>query len=405
MKIIQGGVTAPSGYTASAVLAGIKPGRTRPDLALIVSDRQAAAAACNTRNLVKGAPNQVTEEHLRSGRARAVICNAGNANTCTGPEGLAHARSMAALAGAALGFPATEVIVASTGVIGQKLDIAVVERAIPALVAGLSASGGAQAREAILTTDTRAKEMAVEFQLGGKVCRMGGIAKGSGMIHPNMATMLSFITTDCAIEPALLREALGSAVEASFNCLSVDGDTSTNDMVAVMANGAAGNALIAARGQDYLSFCSALEEICSYLAREVARDGEGASRLLECRLSGARTVQEARILARSVISSSLVKAAFFGADANWGRILCALGYAGVAFDPLKVSVAFSSCAGRIAVCEAGGQLAFDEAKAKEILERQEIGIEISMGEGEAEATAWGCDLTYDYVKINGDYRS
>jgi glutamate N-acetyltransferase/amino-acid N-acetyltransferase len=406
MKDISGGVTAPKGFKASGVLCGIKKGRTKRDLGLIVSETRAAAAAVYTTNLVKGAPIIVTREHIADGYARAVIVNSGNANTCNGEGGLAVARKMCALAAHALGIAEEDVAVASTGVIGQPLPLGPIESGIAPLVAGLSQDGSASVREAIMTTDTRDKEATVEFSIGGKVVRMGGIAKGSGMIHPNMATMLAFITTDCAVEPEALRKAVAESAERTFNCVSVDGDTSTNDMLLVMANGLAGNAPVKEGGPGWAEFSAALDKVARSLSRAIAADGEGASRLLECRVSGAADDASARVLARSVISSSLVKAAFFGADANWGRILCAMGYSGAAFDPAAVSVAFESRAGRIAVCRGGATTAFDEEKAKAILSEKEIAIDVEiLGGGKGSGEAFGCDLTYDYVKINGDYRS
>ncbi len=405
MKTIAKGVCAPQGFQASGICCGIKKGKTKRDLALILSDAPCVAAAAYTQNLVKGAPLIVTKEHLADKSARGVIANSGNANTCNGEQGIVDARSMASFAAQRLGLKPSDFIVASTGVIGQPLPIKVIEGGMDALVAGLSASGNDAAREAIMTTDTRDKEVAVELEIGGKTVRLGAMAKGSGMIHINMATMLSFITTDCAISAELLDKALKATVEKTFNCVSVDGDTSTNDMVCVLANGRAGNPLISATGPDFQAFQDALNYVGEFLSRAIARDGEGATKLLEVRLSGAADEAGGRKLALSVISSSLAKAAFFGADANWGRILCALGYSGVPFTPEKVDVAFSSDKGRIEVCSGGRPLAFDEARAKEILGAEEIGIEIKMGEGSAQAKAWGCDLTYDYVKINGDYRS
>jgi glutamate N-acetyltransferase/amino-acid N-acetyltransferase len=405
MKEIEGGVTAAQGFSAGAVLAGIKKGRTKKDLALIVSKVPAKAAACYTTNVVKGAPIQVTQEHLKDGLARAVIVNSGNANTCNGPQGLGHAKDMARFAAKGLGIPETEVIVASTGVIGQPLPIGVIEKAMDALVADVKPENWQAACEAIMTTDTQPKIVAVEFTVGGKAVRIGAMCKGSGMIHPNMATMLSFITTDCSIAQPLLQKALSESVVRTYNMVSVDGDTSTNDMVCVMANGLAGNLAITAESDDYRAFLEALNYVNTKLAKKIAADGEGASRLLECEVAGAKTDDDARTLARSVISSSLTKAAFFGADANWGRVLCAMGYSGVSFDPERASVAFSSAAGRIAVCQDGRTTNFDEEFAKKVLLEKEIKIEVSLAEGKASATAWGCDLTYDYVKINGDYRS
>jgi glutamate N-acetyltransferase/amino-acid N-acetyltransferase len=405
METIPSGVCAPIGFMAAGVCCGIKKGKAKRDLALILSDSPCKAAACYTKNLVKGAPILVTQEHLKKLAAHGAIVNSGNANTCNGPEGLAHAKAMARFAALRTGLRPEDFIVASTGVIGQRLPIETIEAGMDALVKDLSKDGAARAREAIMTTDTREKETAVEFILSGRTVRIGAMAKGSGMIHINMATMLSFITTDCSISGELLQEALSACVEKTFNCVSVDGDTSTNDMVCALANGRAGNQTIREKGPDYGAFLEALETVSEYLARAIAKDGEGATRLLECAVSGAADEASGRKLALSVISSSLVKAAFFGSDANWGRILCALGYSGVAFDPDKVDVAFRSAKGFIAVCSGGRPLPFDEAKAKDILSADEIGIEVKMAEGAATAKAWGCDLTYEYVKINGDYRS
>jgi glutamate N-acetyltransferase / amino-acid N-acetyltransferase len=405
MNDIEGGVTAARGFAAGAVLAGIKKGRTKKDLALIVSEVPAAAAACYTTNVVKGAPLQVTKEHLAGGQARAVIVNSGNANTCNGPQGIEHARDMARFAASRLGIAESEVIVASTGVIGQPLPINVIEQAMDALVADVNPANWQAACEAIMTTDTQPKIVAVEFDVGGKAVRLGAMCKGSGMIHPNMATMLSFITTDCSISAPLLQKALSESVKKTYNMVSVDGDTSTNDMVCALANGLAGNLAITAEGPEYRAFAEALDYANTELAKKIAADGEGASRLLTCVVRGARTVEDARVLARSVISSDLTKAAFFGSDANWGRVLCALGYSGVNFDPEKASVSFSSKAGRIDVCKDGQTTDFDEDRAKEILLEKEILVEVGLAEGSSQATAWGCDLTYDYVKINGDYRS
>jgi glutamate N-acetyltransferase/amino-acid N-acetyltransferase len=405
IKEIQGGVTAPRGFRAGGVCCGIKKGKTKRDLGLVLSETRASAAAVYTTNLVKAAPILITREHLADGYAQAVIVNSGNANACNGERGLADARRMAALAAQASGVEAIDVIVASTGVIGQPLPIDAIEKGMPALMASVSAQGAALAREAIMTTDTKEKEIAIEFAIGGKTVRMGGMAKGSGMIHPNMATMLAFLTTDCAVEPEALKAALSESATRTYNCVSVDGDTSTNDMLCALANGMAGNEPIKAGTREYLEFRSALDYVNRYLSRAIAADGEGATRLLECAVSGAESDAAARTLAVSIISSSLVKAAFFGADANWGRILCAMGYSGAPFDPSRVSVSFRSAAGSIDVCREGASIGFDEERAKAILLEKEIGIEVAAGSGPGRAEAWGCDLTYDYVKINGDYRS
>ena len=404
IKIIEGGVTAAAGFTASGVHCGIRKNRTKKDIALIACDRPAAAAAVYTQNLVKGAPLLVTRRHLENGYARAVICNSGNANTCNA-DGVEVAEKMSALLGDALGIAADDVIVASTGVIGQPLNIEPIAAGIPALVAALSRDGGADAAEGIMTTDLVKKEIAVEFTVGGKTCHLGGIAKGSGMIHPNMATMLVFLTSDVAIAPAMLQKALSTDITSTFNMISVDGDTSTNDMVAILASGAAGNAEITAEGEDFSAFMCALNTVTTYLCRRIAADGEGATKLLECRVSGAADEATAKTCAKSVICSSLVKAAMFGSDANWGRVLCALGYSGAAIDVTKVGVSFRSTAGEIEVCRDGAGIDFSEEIAKKVLLEKEIEILVTLGMGEASATAWGCDLTYDYVKINGDYRT
>ena len=404
MKYINGGVCAARGFKANGIYCGIRRNRSKRDLALIFSETPASAAAVYTTNLVKGAPLTVTKRHLENGKAQAVICNSGNANTCNA-DGLEIAEKMSELAGNALGIDPCDVIVASTGVIGQPLDLSPVAAKMAELVSGLSGEGGGFAAEAIMTTDTRRKEAAVEFTAGGKVCRMGGMAKGSGMIHPNMATMLVFLTTDAAITPEMLRSALSGDVADTFNMISVDGDTSTNDMVAVMANGMAGNAEIASKGPDFDAFREALRSLTVKLCREIAGDGEGATKLLECSVSGAPDKETAKTVAKSVICSSLLKAAMFGADANWGRVLCAIGYSGAAVDPGKIDVAFSSAAGRVDVCAGGAGVPFSEEEAKKILSESEIGILVDLNSGDAAASAWGCDLTYDYVKINGDYRT
>ena len=404
MKEIQGGVCAPAGFTAAGVHCGIRKNKTKKDLALLYSEVPCAAAAVYTKNLVKGAPITVTRENLADGRAQAVLCNSGNANTCNA-DGPAVARRMCELAADACGIDARDVIVASTGVIGQRLDVSPIEASVGALKDALSPDGSRDAAEAIMTTDTAVKEFAVSFTAGGRECRLGGIAKGSGMIHPNMATMLVFLTTDCAIAPELLQKALSADADDSFNMISVDGDTSTNDMVCILANGRAGNLPIDAEGADYDAFAEALAFVTRRLCRAIAKDGEGATKLLECRVRGARSLSDARILAKSVVCSSLVKAAMFGADANWGRVLCAVGYAGVETDPNGIDVSFSSAAGAVRVCESGAGVDFSEEEAKAVLSADEIRIDVALRDGGAEAAAWGCDLTYDYVRINGDYRT
>ncbi len=403
LKEIQGGVCAPIGFKANGVHCGIRKNKTKRDLALIVSEVPATAAAVYTQNLVKGAPLTVTKNNIQDGVARAVICNSGNANTCNA-NGIEIAEQTCSLLSEALGISAKDVIVASTGVIGQPLDITPIANGIPSLVAGLGAHSDL-ACEGIMTTDVAKKEIAFEFTVGGKTCKMGGIAKGSGMIHPNMATMLVFITTDCKISAEMLQKALSNDVKTSFNMVSVDGDTSTNDMVSVMANGLAESPVIDKEGADFDAFCEALHATTVYLCRKIAGDGEGATKLLECKLTGAKTEEIAKTVAKSVICSSLVKAAMFGADANWGRVLCAIGYAGADVDVHKVDVSFRSAKGEILVCKNGAGVSFSEEKAKEILLEKEIEILVALNDGEECATAWGCDLTYDYVKINGDYRT
>ena len=404
MKLIEGGVCAAKGFTAAGVHCGIRKNRTKKDIALIASECDCAAAAVYTTNLVKGAPLTVTKKHLENGRARAIICNSGNANTCNA-DGIEIAERMSALTAEALGIDDSDIVIASTGVIGQKLDIAPIAKGIPLLVSALSRNGGDDAAEGIMTTDTVKKEVAVEFTVGGKVCRIGGIAKGSGMIHPNMATMLVFITSDVCISPAMLSRALSSDITRTFNMVSVDGDTSTNDMVTVLANGLAGNPEITEEGEDYTTFMTALNTVTVGLCRMIAGDGEGATKLLECAVTGAKDETTAKTVAKSVICSSLLKAAMFGADANWGRVLCAIGYSGAAVDVSKIGVAFRSSKGEIEVCRNGAGVDFSEEIAKEILLEKEIEILVSLHSGDASAKAWGCDLTYDYVKINGDYRT
>ena len=404
MKIVQGGVCAAKGFKANGIHCGIRKSRTKRDLALIVSDVPATAAAVYTTNLVKGAPLILTKQNIADGKAQAVICNSGNANTCNA-NGLEIAQSMCDLVEKTTGIAANDVVVASTGVIGQPLNLEPIAAGMDALAAGLSYTGSSYAADAIMTTDTAMKEIAVEFTVGGKLCHMGGIAKGSGMIHPNMATMLVFITTDAAISHDMLQKALSSDITATFNMLSIDGDTSTNDMVTVLANGMAGNPEITAEGDDFAVFMEALNTITVNLCRMIAGDGEGATKLLECIATGADNLETARICAKSVICSSLLKAAMFGADANWGRVLCAIGYSGANVDVNKIGVSFRSAKGEIEVCKDGAGVPFSEEKAKEILLEKQIDILISLGDGAYSASAWGCDLTYDYVKINGDYRT
>lgn len=404
---IDGGVCAAQGFRAAGLHVGVKTHNVnKKDVALIVSDADCAAAAVFTTNVVKAAPIHVTKAHLADGRARAVVANSGNANACA-PLGEENAERMCAAAAKAIGCGAEDVLVCSTGVIGQTLRVNVIEEGMEELASLLERSGAGSdaAAHAIMTTDTVKKEAAVETTVGGKTVRIGGIAKGSGMIHPNMGTMLCFITTDCAISPEMIREALVDTAHVSFNRISVDGDTSTNDTCLVLANGLAGNETITGEGEDYAAFLEALKALCVRLARMMAKDGEGARHLITCTVSGAKDEESAQTIAKSVISSTLTKAAIFGCDANWGRVLCAMGYSGEEFDPDKVDVAFASAAGEIPVCRQGRGLDFDEDLAKRILTEDEVEIRVRMGEGDAACTCWGCDITYDYIKINGDYRT
>lgn len=404
MNTVKGGVCAAKGFRASGIHCGIRNNRTKKDLSLIVSDVPASACAVYTTNLVKGAPLIVTREHISDGRAQAIICNSGNANTCNA-SGIEIAREMSELCARALGIRPSDVVVASTGVIGQPLNIEPIKNGIPELVRRLSYDASGDAAQGIMTTDTVKKEAAVEFSLGGKTCRIGGIAKGSGMIHPDMATMLVFITTDAAVSGAMLQKALSCDIKNTFNMVSVDGDTSTNDMVTVLANGMAENAEITEENEDFKVFMKALNTVTVSLCRMIAGDGEGATKLLECKVSGAKDKETAKLVAKSVICSSLLKAAMFGADANWGRVLCAIGYSKADVDINKIDVSFKSPKGEISVCKNGSGVDFSEEKAKEILLEKEIEILVDLNGGEACSTAWGCDLTYDYVKINGDYRT
>ena len=407
MNFVEGGVCAAQGFRAAGIHVGVKTHAAwKKDVALIVSDVDCAAAAMFTTNVVKAAPIHVDRKHLADGKARAIVANSGNANACA-PQGEENAIKMCAAAAKAIGCPPEDVLVSSTGVIGQTLKVQVIEEGMPALYEALDHSVEASdaAAHAIMTTDTVKKEVAVETVIGGKTVRMGGIAKGSGMIHPNMGTMLCFLTTDCAISPAMIRAALKEVVCKTFNRISVDGDTSTNDSCIVLANGLAGNVEITEQGADYRAFTEALMTLCTELARKMAADGEGAKHLITCTVTGAADEKTAETVARSVISSTLTKAAIFGADANWGRVLCAMGSAGAGFDPETVDVSFASAAGDIAVCEKGRGLPFDEDLAKKILTEHDVEIRISMGTGAGTATCWGCDITYDYIKINGDYRT
>ena len=404
MKIIEGGVCAAKGFLASGVHCGIRKNKEKRDIALIYSEVKATAAAVYTTNKVKGAPLTVTKANIEDGYAQAVICNSGNANTCNA-NGIEIAEKMCDLVSKELNISSKDVVVASTGVIGQPLNIEPIAKGIPVLKEQLSRDGSKNAAEGIMTTDTRLKELSISFMVDGVECKIGGIAKGSGMIHPNMATMLVFITTDCKISSKMLSKALSTDIQSTFNMVSVDGDTSTNDMVSILANGMAGNEEITCEDEKYDAFMKALNTLTVYLCRKIAGDGEGATKLLECEVTGAKDEKNAKIIAKSVICSSLVKSAMFGSDANWGRVLCAIGYSGAEVDVNKVFVSFKSNKGEIVVCENGAGVDFSEEIAKEILLEEEITIVIKLGDGNGKAVAWGCDLTYDYVRINGDYRT
>ena len=420
MKQIPGGVTAPKGFTASGVHCGVKKGKGdgnqppmskmpevlegKKDLALIVSEQPCVAAAVYTMNRVKAAPLYVTMDHLENGEAQAIVANSGNANACA-PNSHEHAEAMCQLAAQATGLKASDFVVASTGVIGQELNIDAIAKGMPAAAAALSKDGSDAAANAIMTTDTVKKELSVTCSVGGKAVTIGAIAKGSGMIHPNMGTMLCFVTTDCAITHEMLTDALHEIVPRTFNRVTVDGDTSTNDMCVVLANGMAGNELVEWKDDNYTVFYKTLYYVFEQLARNIAADGEGASKLITCTVANARSEESAERLAKAVVGSSLVKAAMFGSDANWGRVLCAMGYSKAPFRPEFVDVKFSSAVGEILVCEKGAGVDFDEENAKSILSQDEVVIYVDLHEGEHKATCWGCDLTYDYVKINGDYRT
>lgn len=403
IKQIDGGVCAPKGFKASGVHCGIRKNKDKKDLALIVSDKLASAAAIYTANLVKGAPLTVTKKNIAKGYARAVICNSGNANTCNA-DGILIAESMCGLVEKYAGINKQDVIIASTGVIGQPLDLSVIERGMSALVASLGDNSG-DAACAIMTTDTAKKEIAVEFELSGKKCRIGAIAKGSGMIHPNMATLLVFATSDVAITPQMAHQLISRDAADSFNMVSIDGDTSTNDMLCLLANGESGNALIDKENEDFAVLQKAFGYVTKTLCRQIAKDGEGATKLIVSKVEGAASAESAKKIAKCIISSSLVKTAVFGADANWGRVLCAIGYSGVEADIDKIDVSFQSASGEICVCRDGRGVKFDEDQAKKILSDDEIEILTSLNAGSYAAEAWGCDLTCDYVKINGSYRT
>lgn len=404
IKIISGGVCAAKGFTANGIHCGVRKNKSKKDLALIVSETAASCAAVYTTNKVFGAPITVTRNNIKDGKAKAIICNSGIANTCcTG--GVETAQRICESTAKALNIKADDIVIASTGVIGQPLDPVPIENGLPSLVEGLNEGGGADAAEAIMTTDTVKKEIALEFMLGGKICHIGGIAKGSGMIHPNMATMLVFITSDVAISPAMLQKALSTDIKSTFNMISIDGDTSTNDMVTILCNGMAENQEITEENDGFKVFMKVLNTLNIYLCRMIAADGEGATKLLECSVSGANSEEIAKTVAKSVICSNLTKAAMFGADANWGRVLCAIGYSGADVDVKKIDVSFKSRAGKVDVCKNGEGIEFSEDIAKSVLTEDEIEIAVNLNDGSYSSTAWGCDLTYDYVKINGDYRT
>jgi len=404
MKRISGGVCAAKGFTASGIHCGVRKNKLKKDLSLIVSETVASCAAVYTTNLVFGAPITVTRKHLENGKAKACICNSGIANTCcTG--GVEVAERISRGIAEKLNCDASDIVIASTGVIGQQLNPEPIEKGFDALVSSLNKNGSDDAAAGIMTTDTIKKEIAFEFTIGDKICHIGGIAKGSGMIHPNMATMLVFITSDVAISPKLLQKALSNDIKNTFNMLSVDGDTSTNDMVTVLCNGMAGNKEIKEENEDFATFMKVLNTVNVYLSRMIVADGEGATKMLECKVSGAKTDLDAKTVAKSVVCSSLLKAAMFGADANWGRVLCAIGYSGANVDVTKIDVAFESVAGKVEVCKSGMGIEFSEEVAKKVLSEKEIDIVIALNDGNFDSTAWGCDLTYDYVKINGDYRT
>ena len=411
MNIITGGVTAPKGFQAAGIHCGIKDNFTTPqpdkkDLAMILSSVPCAAAGTYTRNVVKADPVILTKEHLADHQARGIIFDSGNANACA-PKGRENAQRMAQAAAAATGLRPQDFAVCSTGIIGVELNIQAIEKGVPSLVAALADTPQASldAAHAILTTDLKVKEIAVTVELGGKTVTIGAIAKGSGMIHPNMGTMLCGITTDCAIDGALLQDMLRQVVTKTFNRITVDGDTSTNDTCVVLANGLAGNPAITGPGEDYDIFFAALRHVCEYEAKMIASDGEGAGRLITCTVMGAETEEQAEQMAKAVVRSPLVKCAVFGTDANWGRVLCAMGYSGADFDPETVDVSFASAAGEIAVCQQGRGLPFDEDLAKKILTEHDVEILVDLHSGSAQCTCWGCDITYDYIKINGDYRT
>ncbi len=423
MQFVEGGVTAPKGFTANGMLCGLRKGRTKNDTALVFSEVPCTASGVFTQNRVKAECVKLTMQNISDGTAQAAIANSGIANACTGAQGYKNAERMAAAVANQLKIKKEDVIVCSTGVIGMQLPVEKIEENISTLAGGLSRENHVQAREAIMTTDTHYKECAVQTLIGGKTVTIGAMCKGSGMIHINMGTMLSFVTTDCAISSAMLRKALLSSIQGTYNCVSVDGDTSTNDTLTIMANGLAGNECIQSEGKDFDAFYEALNTLNTEMAKKIAGDGEGATHLIECVVSGAKTVESARLLAKSVVSSSLVKAMFYGRDANFGRILCAMGYSGEVFSPERTVISLCSTKGArrhgatdvlgepegkeecIRVFDHGVPLDFDEVRAKEILSEDEVRVRVLLEDGTAQGVAWGCDLTYDYVKINGDYRT
>ena len=406
IKEITGGVCAAQGFKAAGIHCGVKEGSSpsKNDLALILSEKECAAAGVYTMNRVKAAPIYVTMDHLEDGTAWGVVANSGNANACC-PMSHENAEAMCLFAAKVTGREAADFVVCSTGVIGQTINIQAIQTGLPKVASALSAEGSDAAATAIMTTDTVKKEISVSFELGGREVKIGAIAKGSGMIHPNMGTMLAFITTDCAITTELLSEVLHEVTAVTFNRVTVDGDTSTNDTCVVLANGMAGNELIEWKDEGYETFKAALDYVCRHLARAIAGDGEGASKLVTCKMTGARSEESAERLAKAVVGSALVKAAMFGSDANWGRVLCAMGYSKAPFRPEHVDISFESSAGSILVCKQGDGLAFDEDLAKKVLTEKEVVIAVDLHEGDDSAECWGCDLTYDYVKINGDYRT
>lgn len=410
-NIISKGVCAPKGFKANGIHCGIRKNKSKKDLSIIYSDVMCSAAAIYTQNKVQGAPIAVTKAHIEDGYAQAVIVNSGNANTCNA-DGVDIANQMSNLCAKALHLKENDIIIASTGVIGQQLPIQPIADHMQELVSGLNDNGSFDAVSGIMTTDTFQKEYAVSFTLNGKECKVGGIAKGSGMIHPNMATMLAFLTSDVKIAPVMLKKLVKEVGDDTFNMVSVDGDTSTNDMLSIMCNGLAENEEIVEINEDYQIFKQAVYTVCEALSKMLASDGEGATKLLTCKVNNARSIKDAKAVAKSIICSSLFKAAMFGNDANWGRILCAIGYADAEYEVDKIDVLLASAKGSMQVCKDGkgvsvenSDTGIDEEKALEILKEKEVEIIVDLKDGTHNAIAWGCDLTYDYVKINGDYRT